>query len=193
MTRILTAGITEIDPLKFRPPSEKVQDDYYDTTYLNKPNGCLWGSTLLHNQEYLSDWLEWVSIENFHIEKYRTAISFTLKRKAKVYTIDTPEDYRKLMRKYSKKKFSDEPLSRYNTKVIDWVKLSMDYDAFHLTRNAFWLMRLPYGTEILKDEDGNYMADFYSYDCESWILFNLDCINIGSVFNHNINLKTIYE
>lgn len=192
MTRILTAGITEIDPLKFRSPSEKVQDDYYDTTYLNKPNGCLWGSTLLHNQEYLSDWLEWVSIENFYIEKYETGISFTLKRKAKVYTIDTVEDYRKIMKNYSRKQFIIDPLNMCKTKVIDWVKLSMDYDAFHLTRNAFRLMRLPYKTDILKDEDGNYMEDFYSYKCESWILFNLDCINMDSVLSHNINLKTVY-
>lgn len=192
MTRILTAGITEINPLKFDSPYKRIQAGY-DMSYCNKPNGCLWGSTMLHNEKYLSDWLRWVSSEDFHIGKYRKAISYTLKRKAKVYTIDTPEDYRNLMRKYSKKKYSNEPLSEFNTKVIDWIKLSMDYDAFHLTKKAFWLMRLPYGTDILKDEDGNYMENFYSYDCETWIIFNLDCVNMGSIFNHNINLKALHE
>lgn len=190
MSRILTAGISEIDLSKFSLPSERVQDKY-DMSYLNKPNGCLWGSTMLHNEEYLSDWLRWVSSENFQIERYRKAISFTLKRKTKVYTIDIPEDYRNLMKRYSKRKYSNEPLSKFNIKVIDWIKLSKDYDAFHLTRKAFWLMRLPYGTDILRDADGGYMENFYSYDCETWIIFNLDCINKGSIFNHNINLKAL--
>ena len=30
------------------------------------------------------------------------------------------------------------------------------------------------------------MADFYDYDCETWIIFNYDIINQGSIINHNI-------
>ena len=183
--RILVAGIKEIDESKFRRTTDALPNGICDMSVLNKPNGCLWGSTMTPNDYYLSDWLRWVSEEEFHIEKYEAgAISFTLKKKAKVCEISSVEDYKNLMKKYFKKKYKNEPYDRNNAKIIDWEMLSRDYDAFHLTENAFWKMRLPWDPDILKDEDGIYLENFYSYDCESWILFNLDCINKGSIMNH---------
>lgn len=189
MPRILVAGIDEIDYLKFNTP-DKVVDGKLDVSFMNKPNGCLWGSTMLHNDYYLSDWLRWVLNEGFYPEKYCKGISFTLKKKARICTIDTVEDYRNVARKYSTAKYDKEQLqSRFRKRIIDWKKLSRDYDAFHLTEGAFWKMRLPFDESILKDENGNYLENFYSYDCESWILFNLDCINRGSILNHSISMK----
>lgn len=185
MSRILVAGITCLDKLKFNNPYEKVSNEI-DMSCLNKPNGCLYGSTLLSNQIYPSDWIRWVVSEDFHIDKYKKAISFTLKKKAKIFTIDSPNDYRKLMKDYSANQYKNEPYSRFNRKVINWKLLSNDYDAFHLTEKAFLEMRLPWDIDILKDENGCYMSDFYSYDCETWILFNLDCINEGSILNHTL-------
>ena len=184
MRRILVAGITEIDESKFRSATDKIPEGYYDISYLNKPNGCLWGSTMTPNDYYLSDWLRWVSEEEFHVEKYEVgAISFVLKKKARVCEISSVEDYKNLMKKYFKKKYRYKLFDRDNTKIIDWEMLSRDYDAFHLTKKAFLEMRLPWDRDLLKDED-IYLGDFYSYDCESWILFNLDCINKGSIMNH---------
>lgn len=85
-----------------------------------------------------------------------------------------------------------EICSLFKEKVIDWKKLSKDYDAFHLTERAFWEMRLPL-SNILECEDGSELCDFYSYDCESWILFNLDCINWGSVINQDVKIKSLYD
>lgn len=44
MERILTVGIQKLDEEKFTPPVSIDEDDdlFY---YINKPNGCLWGST----------------------------------------------------------------------------------------------------------------------------------------------------
>ena len=79
---------------------------------------------------------------------------------------------------------------KYNRLVINWDKLSKDYDAFHLTEDAFWSMRLPWDPDELTDVDGNYLENFYSYDCETWIIFNLECINEGSILNHSTGLKS---
>ena len=46
MSRILVAGIEGIDPTKFRKPDEPTSNDM---SFLNIPIGCLWGSTLLHD------------------------------------------------------------------------------------------------------------------------------------------------
>ena len=63
------------------------------------------------------------------------------------------------------------------THSIDFEKLSKDYDAFHLTEDAFYYMRLPMYDDILKvnyttvssEEDKiNWkpvvLKDFYAYD-----------------------------
>ena len=128
------------------------------------------------------------------LDKYSSmAVSFKLSRKAKICTIDTVEDYHRLMQKYAKPKYENsEYSSLFKEKVIDWKKLSKDYDAFHLTERAFWEMRLPL-SNILECEDGSELCDFYSYDCESWILFNLDCINWGSVINQDVKIKSLYD
>lgn len=191
MARILVSGITEIDPSKFNSPINREVNDEYDMSYLNKPNGCLWGSTKVYDKWYMSDWLRFVSDEDFYVEKYQKAIGFTLKKKTRICTINTVEDYRNIMKRYSKKKFKDKPLDRFNSLVIDWEALALDYDAFHLTKIAFLRMRLPLNSNLLRDDNGNRLENFYSYDCETWILFNLDCINKGSILNYSTGVKAL--
>ncbi len=192
--RILVAGRSEICRELFNDPEAYGSHIADRLSCINKPAGCLWGSTLLHNGGYPSDWLRWVASEGFMLNKYSSmAVSFKLSRKAKICTIDTVEDYHRLMRKYAKPKYENsEYSSLFKEKVIDWKKLSKDYDAFHLTEWAFWEMRLPL-SNILECEDGSELCDFYSYDCESWILFNLDCINWGSVINQDVKIKSLYD
>ena len=188
MGRILVAGISEIDPNKFNSPHIKTSTK--DFTYLNKPNGCLWGSTFLPNGHYPSDWIRWVCGENFHVDSYKEAISFTLKRNARICTIYTVEDYKNIMKKYS---LINNVYYTLKEKMIDWDKLSHDFDAFHLTESAFWTMRMGSFDDNFVDDEGFQLKDFYSYDCESWILFNLECINKGSILNHNLNITSDCE
>ena len=72
-----------------------------------------------------------------------------------------------------------------NKVYINFKKLSEDYDAFHLTEDAFLQIRLMY-FQLFTRTTHKVMADFYSYDCETWIIFNYDIINQGSIMNHNI-------
>ena len=184
MARILCAGIEELNKEKF----DRFDNHSFET--MNKPGGFLWGSTMTPNEYHLSDWLRWCFDEDFHVDTYQKAVSFTLKKKSKIATIDTLEDYRNLMKNYSKWAYPDEMKYKYNRLVINWDKLSKDYDAFHLTEDAFWSMRLPWDPDELTDVDGNYLENFYSYDCETWIIFNLECINEGSILNHSTGLKS---
>ena len=189
--RILVAGIGSLDKSKFNKISKTPVGDWQISAEgLNKPNGGLWGSTLITNGEYPSDWIRWVISEEFNINKYcnKRAISFTLKKKAKICTIASVDDYKAIMKKYSKPKYKDNDC---NEKVIDWVKLAKDYDAFHLTEDAFCKMRLPLYSII--DDEGCELSDFYSYDCESWVLLNLDYINEGSILNHSLKKYMEYD
>ena len=184
MSRILVAGIDEIDPAKFKPVSDRENNRMF---YMNKPDNCLYGSTYLPDRLYKSGWLEWVALNDFYTDKYRKGISFTLSKKARICNITCLEDYVTIAKKYSVKKYDNNDGFSHPEKVIDFVKLSKDYDCFHITEEAFYRLRLPWNNyeDLLDESDGYYFSDFYSYDCETWIMFNLDCINYGSIINHN--------
>lgn len=173
--RILSCGIQYLSKDKFRP----VLNTYFD---LNKPIFGLWGSTYLPDKKYKSDWLRFINNRHFHLDKFNKAISFTLYRSANIYEVNYVEDYFNLLEKYYIIEHDDGDIRKY----IDFEKLSKDYDAFHLTEEAFWKMKSIYNTDY---------ADFYCYSCETWIMFNLDCINLGSIQNHRFNYKgeQIYE
>ena len=79
---------------------------------------------------------------------------------------------------------------------LNFVDLSKDYDAFHLTYDGLCSLRSDIDIFFRAGGDSNNLMvrffknhrDFYSYDAETWILFNLDCINKGSILNHdNVN------
>lgn len=178
--RILTTGIDKIDPNKFN------QCDSSDGFCLNKPFGCLWGSTLYVGQisgKPTSDWKQYTSNDH-HGKDSNIGVSYQLRPDAKIISIDTPRDYLNLMERY---KLYYEHTSNY---VIDFSALSKDYDAFHLTEYAFKTMRmlLPGYYDDIDDDLMEVVKrkyrDFYSYDAESWILFNLDCINWDTIQYH---------
>ena len=167
--RILTIGINEIKPELFHPIT---------STSLNKPDpregGCLWGSTQINLLNgCTSDWKRWTYSEEFKDSSY--GVSYKLHKKAKILEIKSEDDYVKAMLKYAHLEYGYP--WEYS---LDFSKISKDYDAFHLTRKAFWEMRIKF-----IECDGKKYRDFYSYDAESWIIFNPDCINYGSVINRN--------
>lgn len=150
-------------------------------TMLNKPDsisGCLWGSTLikLPGNKVGSSWKYYTSGAEYLSKDYKYGVSFTLNRKSKILEINNLNDYKSAMKRYGCK-IHDYDL-RY---CLDFAKISKEYDAFHLTEDAFWRLRMPIDKEF---NDLNY-EDFYCYDAESWIIFNLNAINKGSILSHN--------
>ena len=178
MTRILTIGTKEID---FNRAINVTK------TMLNKPDfvsNVLWGSSLIKYSGYKvgSSWVDFV--RNDYLDKdYKYGVSFTLNRNSRILEITNLDDYKRVMEKYSCKEYNDEEY-----KSLDFVKISKDYDAFHLTLEAFWSMKLPMDKEFYNLK----FRDFYSYDTESWVIFNLNAINKGSILNHN-NIFAYWE
>ena len=77
--RILDAGRSEICRELFDDPEAYGSHIADRLSCINKPVGCLWGSTLLHNEEYPSDWLRWVAREEFMLNQYCSmAVRFNL-------------------------------------------------------------------------------------------------------------------
>ena len=178
--RILTAGISVLEREKFKDSSNYDIDKVY---YLNKPGGFIWGSTLIKRDgKAYSDWIRFVENDQFNPKKFVNGISYTLHKNAKICTISCEEDYLDLMDNYS---IEDDISDKV---YIDFKKLSKDYDAFHLTQDACYEMRMIYPPIYRRNFPHKMLADFYSYDCESWIIFNYDIINQGSIMNHNISI-----
>ena len=185
MQRILTTGIREIDSNKFTECTA-------NNDITNKPEfgQCLYGSTLIKstNGSVCSDW-SYFTQNDYTAKFFNYGISYKLHKSSKIAEIDTFDDYKKLIEKYPY-----TPGDGFKT-ALNFVDLSKDYDAFHLTEEAFWKMRLPGFMSTEEEWEFFYEkhnADFYSYDAETWILFNLDCINKGSILNHN-NIKYFYQ
>ena len=191
MQRILTTGIREIDSNKFTECTA-------NNDITNKPEfgQCLYGSTLIKkkNGSVYSDWSYFT--QNDYTEKFfNYGISYKLHKSSKIAEIDTFDDYKKLIEKYPY-----TPGDGFKT-ALNFVDLSKDYDAFHLTYDGLCSLRSDIDIFFRAGEDTNdpmvrffkNHRDFYSYDAETWILFNLDCINKGSILNHdNVNSDGIY-
>lgn len=180
--KILSAGIDEIN---FNIYTESFNGRM---TVLNKPSNALWGSTYTPREYYQSDWIRWCINEDFNIDKYSHGVIYNLHKSARILDISNPDDYKN---KIIDKDYlmEDTTILSSSTKllIIDWDAVARDYDAFHLSRDAVWNMR--YGMDF--DNNKIKYKDFYAWDAESWVIFNKDCINKGSI--QNVNLKIIRD
>ena len=147
---------------------QKKEGVYGGSTQINLPNGCT------------SDWKRWTNTNDLLDFSY--GISYTLHKKAKILEIGSVYDYVKAMNIYK-----HLPYENSLTYSLNFSRISKDFDAFHLTRDVFLELRL----KLVRCEDILF-EDFYSYDAESWIIFNPDCINYGSVINRN-DVRGFYD
>lgn len=165
---------------------------------------------------FSSDWLEWCKDNRFNINKYSYGISYYLKNSAKVLEINSLDDYLNLILKYPnfidgseafykkqnrtiieefKEAVKNKPNSNFDDNLIgvgiNFKEMKKDFDAFHLTENGFYELRLIYPDELRRF--GQFVIyDFYSYDCESWIIFNYDAIDQSSIWVHDNLYDTEY-
>ena len=172
MDKIVTYGINKIDKDQFEPISNEPFD------IRNKPHGGLWGSVYTPNNGiFMSDWVRFVYYDLPIKRRSRYYVTYKLKSDAKLFTLDTLDDYLGMMDKYLY--IPDAYI--YNKYQIDFEKLSKDYDAIHVTEKAVTEMRM-----FLLNEIATTLSDFYHYDVDSYILFNLDCIDRKSVKSYTL-------
>lgn len=169
--KIATLGIDKIDIDKFHSTGEFAPD-------YNRPGFGMFGSTLIEKDSRLTtDWLEFVRKIQYDIERYEYGYSYELKETAKILIINTEKDYVDLLN--SKYRLMTKMYKDKTLLSIDWNLVSQDYDALHLTKQGFQLLR-SLSSIFLLDKD-ICVADFSAYDCETWVLFNLDCIDEDTI------------
>lgn len=155
-----------------------------DTMNANKPKRFtgLWSSPV--GSQY--GWVHWCQHENFwfsdkpktlknKISQWNTWMVFTLKKEARVFVIDTLEDYESLISLYGKimpcgtngYMFAHYPR-------INWELFNEDYDALHLTEH---------GQVATRD---TYM---HGWDMETVLVTNIDVVEFkygSNPFNHKV-------
>lgn len=147
-----------------------------------KPDGGLWASEFNNN---LSDWIDWLNswvdadVEDSDIRKLANvkvgdSIIFTLKNNAKIYVIDSYNDLLNIIEKY---KIEYENI-RINHVFINFEAMSKEYDGIKLTKT---------GCDITSNIFLN--PNLNGWDCESILLFNLECIDTYKYHKYNIANK----
>lgn len=138
----------------------------------NKPlDGGYWTSSMEDNGR--TDWLEFSESEGFYEsgEKMKY-IQIDISKDAKVLSINSVEDYNRVIELYGREKGENENLANLD-KVIDLDKLSKDYDGFNLTRKGFFA-----------NQD-----NFTGWDCECTLWFNIDKFEKVEETEHEIKNK----
>jgi hypothetical protein len=114
-----------------------------------KPIGGLWGSPV--REDGNTGWAEWCRGENFHVNLLRSHFDFCLSAGARLATIDTLSDLQTFMECHGQRRDVRFPLSCL---VLDFEKMSADYDAIELTDNGQCATRFS-------------KPSLYGWDCES--------------------------
>jgi hypothetical protein len=120
----------------------------------HKPKGGLWTSTWRTETED-SDWIEWCRGAQFGDVDSQEWYQLEPSSNARIYTIDSVVDLVALHNKYNETPVN---YTSFYESFIDFERLSIDYDAIHLTGNGECVTR--FSTPSL-----------YGWDCESTIWF----------------------
>lgn len=149
----LVYGMGCYNPSKFKSPINQEFPGFF------KPKtGGLWSSP----EKSLWGWKDWCDSEMFYKGwGFSCGFKFKLKKNAKIYVIDSIQDFDQLPKRF-KLSVSRWIGEEYD---IDWEKLSSEYDGLLLTYKGYLEFR------------SNMRMGFSTWDCESLLIFNLDCIS----------------
>ena len=129
-----------------------------------KPRGGFWTSTYTPHRKYVSAWVEWCSSEQPDWLKGKYYILYP-KKDIKVFQINNYDDLKFLFEKYPLKEHENLPLMPRFSRFVDWIKVSKDFDAVHMTEKG----------EIIARGNCTYFLQegysLYGWDCESTLWF----------------------
>jgi hypothetical protein len=91
-----------------------------------KPTGGLWSSTLENGK---SDWVEWCENERFFTTDSRDGWLLIPKVNIKLFEVNSYRDLENLYKNYS-------VIKNDNYRIIDFEKMSNDFDGIHLTHKG---------------------------------------------------------
>lgn len=123
---------------------------------LNKPQGGLWGC---HGTE----WYDWCQAEGFRC--YPKYIEWELDKSAQVLVLNDLSDLDWVQDKYG----ADEKITD-TWKIIDWIKVSKDYDAVEVTEYAAYDLHLA-------SSHSNPLG-YNAWDVPSICVWNMDKVKV---------------
>lgn len=134
---------------------------------LMKPIGGIWASPFIFGDKYYSDW-ERFSESVWENDEKKEGTLITLRKNARIYTIDTKEDIIRLIDEIGE---IENPLSSVFpllfSKQIDFEKMSSRYDAIYLTKSGLMNTKRNFSQE---------QFNLYGWDCECCLILNYDII-----------------
>lgn len=131
---------------------------------INKPSGGLWSSPV----DSKWGWKDWCESEYFRVDTLWRYTTFKLKPDTKILVIDSLLDFIHVWEKYSIPTMRNNFIS---TRVLSFEKIQEDgYKGVYLTDSGNF--------ECHYHSFGTCDGDLNAWDCESMILFDLDCIEI---------------
>lgn len=153
--KYLTLGIKDIN----RESWDEIKNEAFV-----KPFGGLWASPYIENGKFKSKWHEFASY-GLPNTIYNYGVLFNLKKNAKVYIIDTYEDFSNLLKDNKQSTELDELFNSPRFSFLDFEKLAKTYDAIFLTSKG--------------ERETRYFrrANLYGWDVESLLVLNFDCID----------------
>lgn len=139
-------------------------NDHFDNTLVKpiknrdtwgKPAGGFWGSRI----DAGVSWKEWCEAEYYEVQQLSRHFDFTLKDGAKILQIKNKIEFEKIRQEHK-----------------DWfLKPKWDFiDKFYLDFEK--MSKLFDGIEVFAGSDRELYFDFYGWDCDSIVIFNLDCV-----------------
>ena len=153
-------GNTKLEPIRISK---------LDNSYLNKPNIGLWASPI--GEEYYT-WKEWCEAEDFRKCDDDNSFKFHLSDKANILIIDHPDV---LLQLKQRQLLIGKPESSLNV-VLDYDKIISNklYDGVLLIHGNYY--NLFHSGCKLNNTYINKYIDFYSWDCDSIVIWNTDII-----------------
>lgn len=134
----------------------------------NKPMGGLWASPYELDTRYISDWHRFCDESALIDAISNDSISLKLKEMSNIFIIEDQKDLINLVNLVG---IEESIMARSVRSTIcpDFEKASMLFDAIYLTKNGLRHTRSPID---------NYKYNLYSWDCESILILNFNCIEM---------------
>lgn len=100
----------------------------------NKPKGGMWTSTYTPNKEFDSNWIRWFVKEEYNCGNHKWKLF--PKENIDVLVVNSKSDLISIVDKYEKNIYKGEKSSRIPNAVLDFKKISEDFDAIRLTKEG---------------------------------------------------------